>query len=252
MLAVINDILDFSKVEAGKLTLDESDFDVCDTVEGIVDLLYTQAQQKGVGLIAAIDPGVTASVHGDGNRLRQVLMNLIGNAIKFTDEGNIVVGLTQQESGTGQRELHFYVQDTGIGIEAEQLALVFDSFAQADVSTTRQYGGTGLGLAISKQLVELMGGEISVESVVGQGSTFRFSIPLIAAKQESAPADSLLDTLAGVRVLVVDDNQINRDVFGQQLSAWQAEVSTADSAGAAVALLEAATRAWREVRPCST
>ncbi len=242
LLAVINDILDFSKVEAGRLTLEDSDFDVCDTVEGIVDLLYTSAQQKGISLIGAINPDVKPRVRGDATRLRQVLMNLVGNAIKFTSDGDIVVGLTQLKSETGKMELHFYVHDTGIGIAAEQLSLIFDSFAQADVSTTRKYGGTGLGLAISKQLVELMGGEISLESVVGEGSIFRFSIPLVAANQEPAPADSLLDALIGVRVLVVDDNQINRDVFGQQLSAWQAEVSTADSAGTAVALLEAATQ----------
>ena len=242
LLAVINDILDFSKVEAGKLTLEESDYDACDTVEGIVDLLYTRAQQRGVGLIGAIDPNVTAFVHGDAIRLRQVLMNLVGNAIKFTTAGNIIVGLTQREPHPGKPELHFYVQDTGIGIAPEQLAMVFDSFAQADVSTTREYGGTGLGLAISKQLVELMGGSLSVESVVGQGSTFRFSIPLIAAKQEVAPADSSLDPLIGVRVLIVDDNEINRDVFSQQISAWQADVSTAESAAAAVDLLESATK----------
>ena len=242
LLAVINDILDFSKVEAGKLTLEASDFDVCDTVEGIVDLLYTRAQQRGVGLIGAIDPNVTTFVHGDAIRLRQVLMNLVGNAIKFTTEGTIIVGLTQCETHPGRPELHFYVQDTGIGIAPEQLALVFDSFAQADVSTTREYGGTGLGLAISKQLVELMGGSLSVESEVGQGSTFRFSIPLIAAKQEAAPADFSLDPLIGVRVLIVDDNEINRDVFSQQVSAWQADVSTAESAAAAVELLESATK----------
>ncbi len=242
LLAVINDILDFSKVEAGKLSLEVTDFDVCETVEGIVDLLYTQAQQKGVGLIGAIDPDATAFVHGDAIRLRQVLMNLVGNAIKFTSEGNIVVGLSQRENHHGEPELHFHVQDTGVGIAAEQLTLVFDSFAQADVSTTREYGGTGLGLAISKQLVELMGGRIWVESVVGQGSTFRFSIPLIAAEPGSAPADLLLDPLVGIRALIVDDNEINRDVFSRQLSAWQAEVSTAESAGSAVALLEGATK----------
>jgi len=242
LLAVINDILDFSKVEAGKLSLAESDFDVCETVEGIVDLLYTRAQQRGVGLIGAIDPGVTAFVHGDAIRLRQVLMNLVGNAVKFTSEGDIVVGLTQREVEPGKKELYFYVQDSGIGIATDQLALVFDSFAQADISTTREYGGTGLGLAISKQLVELMGGRISVESEVGHGSTFSFSIPLVAAQQEASPAGFSLDPLIGIRVLVVDDNKINRDVFSEQLSAWQAEVTTADSAKVAVAMLETATK----------
>ena len=242
LLAVINDILDFSKAEAGKLTLEESDFDVCDAVEGIVDLLYTRAQQRGVDLICAIDPSVTAYIHGDAIRLRQVLMNLVGNAIKFTSEGSIIVGLTQCETHAGKPELTFYVQDTGIGIASEQLGLVFDSFAQADVSTTREYGGTGLGLAISKQLVELMGGEIAVESIVGQGSTFKFSIPLKAAEQDSAPAEFSLDPLVGIRVLIVDDNEINRDVFSQQLSSWEAEVATAESAVEAVSLLEAATK----------
>jgi signal transduction histidine kinase/DNA-binding response OmpR family regulator/HPt (histidine-containing phosphotransfer) domain-containing protein len=242
LLAVINDILDFSKVEAGKLMLEESDFDVCDAVEGIVDLLYTRAQQRGVDLICAIDPSVTEFIHGDAIRLRQVLMNLVGNAIKFTSEGSIIVGLTQCETQAGEPELQFYVQDTGIGISSEQLDLVFDSFAQADVSTTREYGGTGLGLAISKQLVELMGGEISVESIVGQGSTFKFSIPLKAAEQKSAHAEFSLDPLVGIRVLIVDDNEINRDVFSQQLSSWQAEVSTAESAAAAVNQLESATK----------
>ena len=241
LLAVINDILDFSKVEAGKLTLEESDFDVCDTVEGIVDLLYTRAQQKGVSLIAAISPEMKSMVHGDANRLRQVLMNLVGNAIKFTSEGDIVVGLSQHETETGKRELRFYVKDTGIGIAGNHLALIFDSFAQADISTTREYGGTGLGLAISKQLVELMGGKISVRSVVGEGSTFSFSIPQTPAKQARVADPGVLDPLIGIRVLVVDDNPINREVFSRQLLAWQAEVQTAASASEAIGMLEAAT-----------
>jgi signal transduction histidine kinase/DNA-binding response OmpR family regulator/HPt (histidine-containing phosphotransfer) domain-containing protein len=240
LLAVINDILDFSKVEAGKLTLEASDFDVCETVEGIVDLLYTRAQQKGVGLIGAISPDVTSLVHGDAIRLRQVLMNLVGNAVKFTTAGDIIVGLRQQRSASGEPELHFFVRDSGIGIAPQQLGLIFDSFAQADISTTRQYGGTGLGLAISKQLVELMGGNITVKSEVGKGSIFSFSIPLIEAQSADGPTPRHYDPLIGIRVLVVDDNKINRHVFQQQLCAWQAEVQTADSAAAAITLLEAA------------
>ncbi|MGB5337328.1 MAG: response regulator, partial [Woeseiaceae bacterium] len=241
LLAVINDILDFSKVEAGKLNLEETDFDVCETVEGIVDLLYTRAQQKGVGLIGAISPDVTPLVHGDAIRLRQVLMNLVGNAIKFTSQGDIIVGLRQQEVAAGQKELHFFVRDTGIGIAPEKLALIFDSFAQADISTTRQYGGTGLGLAISKQLVELMGGKITVKSEVGKGSLFSFRIPLVEAQEYNDSAAHRFDPLIGIRALVVDDNQINRQVFERQLIAWQADVDTAANAADAIAKLEEAT-----------
>ena len=239
LLAVINDILDFSKVEAGKLTLEESDYDVCETVEGIVDLLYTRAQQKGVGLIGAISPDVTPVIHGDAIRLRQVLINLVGNAIKFTSDGDIIVGLTQHEHEPGKPELRVFVKDTGIGIAPQQLSLIFDSFAQADISTTREYGGTGLGLAISKQLVELMGGRITVDSKVGEGSVFSFYIPLVEAKQQGGVNSRVFDSLLGIRMLVVDDNRINREVFKRQLSAWQADVRTVAGAVEAVAVLEA-------------
>ncbi len=239
LLSVINDILDFSKVEAGKLNLDASDYDVCDTVEGIVDLLYNRAKQKSVGLIGSIDPDVSSIVHGDANRLRQVLMNLIGNAIKFTDDGQIVVQLSQRETAPGNSVLHFAVKDTGIGIAEGQRALIFDSFAQADVSTTREYGGTGLGLAISKQLVELMGGEIGVESTLGVGSTFWFTLPFVSGKDSSRIRSRVFEPLFGRRILIVDDNQTNREVFARQLSAWEVEIQTAASAFDAMNMLAA-------------
>ncbi len=239
LLAIINDILDFSKVEAGKLTLEQSDYDVCDALESIVDLLYNRAQQKGVGLIAAINPDVTSIINGDPTRLRQVLMNLIGNAIKFTSEGQIVVELSQREPLPGDPELYFAVRDTGIGIEAKKAALIFDSFSQADVSTTREYGGTGLGLAISKQLVELMGGEIGVDSELDAGSTFWFTLPIAPARFDENVTSRIFEPLPGVKALVVDDNQINRDVVERQMMAWDIDVRTASNATEAMQVLSA-------------
>ena len=237
LLAIINDILDFSKVEAGKLVLEKSDFDVCDAVEGIVDLLYKGAQQKDVGLICAIDPGVTPAIHGDPTRIRQVLMNLVGNAIKFTGEGEIIVRLEQYDKSPDERELRFAVEDTGIGIEQAHAAAIFESFAQADISTTREYGGTGLGLAISKQLVELMGGRIGVDSMPGQGSTFWFTLPVERAHNEGIETPLPSDALRGIRALVVDDNATNREVLSRQLKAWDVEVSAAAGAEEAMAAL---------------
>ena len=239
LLAIINDILDFSKVEAGKLTLEESDYDVCDALESIVDLLYNRAQQKGVGLMSAISPDVTSIINGDPTRLRQVLMNLIGNAIKFTNEGQIVVELSQREVAPGRSELFFAVRDTGIGIEATKAALIFDSFSQADVSTTREYGGTGLGLAISKQLVELMGGEIGVDSTVDEGSTFWFTLPIVPARFDDNVTSRIFEPLPGVRALVVDDNQTNRDVLERQMMAWDIDVRTTSNAAEAMHVLSA-------------
>ncbi len=240
LLAIINDILDFSKVEAGKLTLENSDYDVGEALESIVDLLYNRAQQKGISLIGAISPDVTSIIHGDATRLRQVLMNLIGNAIKFTNEGEVVVELTQMEGSGGGGELLFEVQDTGIGIEPEHAALIFDSFAQADVSTTREYGGTGLGLAISKQLVELMGGQIGVDSNSGGGSTFWFTVPAVPAKHDEGVDSGTFEPMNGVRALVVDDNETNREVLERQLAAWHVEVSTAENAFSAMDVLSQA------------
>ncbi len=246
LLAIINDILDFSKVEAGKLTLEQSDYDVCDALESIVDLLYNRAQQKGVGLIGAINPDVTSIINGDSTRLRQVLMNLIGNAIKFTNEGQIVVELSQREVVPGRHELFFAVRDTGIGIEATKAALIFDSFSQADVSTTREHGGTGLGLAISKQLVELMGGEIGVDSQLDEGSTFWFTLPIVPARFDESVTSRIFEPLPGVRALVVDDNQINRDVLERQMTAWDIEVRTASNASEAMHMLSVGADAGEE------
>lgn len=239
LLNVINDILDFSKIEAGKLALEQQSFDLIDVIEGVVDLLYNRAHSKGVELIGAISPGMNTVVRGDAARLRQVLMNLVGNAIKFTQTGEVVLRLSDVRDATGKSHFSFEVKDSGIGIAEKNAALIFDSFAQADVSTTREYGGTGLGLAISKQLVELMDGKIGVESTLGAGSTFWFTLPLPVAIRPLANQNSSLECLTGVRVLIVDDNETNCALFKEQLSAWEVESETANGASAALTIMNA-------------
>ncbi len=237
LLAVINDILDFSKVESGKLVLEEADYNLGDLVEGIIDLLYTPAQQKGIGLVGFIDPQIMPVANGDAMRVRQVLMNLVGNAIKFTSDGGVVVSLSQRQAATGGEEFHVAVKDTGIGIGKKDAAVLFDSFAQADISTTRKYGGTGLGLAIAKQLVELMGGEIGVESEVGRGSTFWFTLPVVPVSSEVNHESQDRKKFPGVRALYVDPESVNRDIIAKYLEAWQIDTCTADSQDAALMFL---------------
>ena len=238
LLAVINDILDFSKVEAGKMTLETADFDVCESVESTIDLLYNRARQKGVDLIGAIDSDIVDLARGDAMRLRQVLLNLIGNAIKFTSEGEIVVELTLREKTNGEKEFLLSVRDTGIGIAPEHAHRLFESFAQADVSTTREFGGTGLGLAIAKQLVELMGGKIGVRSALGKGAMFWFTLP-VAKGRNAADLESKLQPLYGVRVLVVDQDERHCNIFRQHLESWETYAHTATSREAALAALTA-------------
>lgn len=237
LLNVINDILDFSKIEAGKLSLEEQSFDLTDVIEGVVDLLYNRAHDKGVELIGAISPGMNTVVRGDAARLRQVLMNLVGNAIKFTQTGEIILRLSEVRDASGANHFRFEVKDSGIGIEEQNAAIIFDSFAQADVSTTREYGGTGLGLAISKQLVELMNGAIGVESVLGEGSTFWFTLPLPVAANPAVRLAKPMECLTGVRILIVDDNHTNCELFKEQLSAWDVESEIANGASDAIKLL---------------
>ena len=237
LLAVINDILDFSKIEAGKLTLEDTEFDVVDAVESIIELLYSSARAKGVELIGALDPDIHTLVRGDVVRLRQVLLNLVGNAVKFTEEGEIVVRMLAGEERSGGQGFQFEVSDTGIGIDPDHLKNIFESFAQADVSTTRKYGGTGLGLAISKELVSLMGGDIEVASTPGEGSTFRFTV-FLPTVESIRPTDVVIDALRGVSALVVDNNQTNRELLGHQLRAWGVEVTTSPSADDAMNIIE--------------
>ena len=238
LLDVINDILDFSKIEAGRLELEEHEFDLGDVLESVVDLLYNRAHAQGVELIADIDPETPLRVFGDGVRLRQVLVNLVGNAVKFTQDGEIVLRLSTETIDGGKLNFRFEVQDSGIGIAADKVDLIFDSFAQADVSTTRRYGGTGLGLAISKQLVELMGGEIGVRSKQDIGSTFWISVPMpIVIEPQSDP---LLTDISrqDLRALVVDDNATNCEIFEKQLAVWNIESTVANCVDDAVEVLQ--------------
>ena len=242
LLSIINQVLDFSKIEAGKLELSERDFDLSLAVEEVVVILAQKAAAKGLELACQIDPSVPASVRGDEDRLRQVLMNIINNAIKFTSSGEVVVRvsaveLPEPQTGGPDRHLtlRFTVTDTGTGIPSERMDRLFKSFSQVDSSITRQFGGTGLGLAISKQLVELMGGQIGVESTSGQGSTFWFTVRL--ALQQAASCDMAPSSLTGHRALIVDDSPMQCEVLQEQLSTWGIEASCVTSAKAALDLL---------------
>ncbi len=234
LLAVINDILDFSKIEAGRMELEVIDFSVCTAVEEVADLLSGPAHEKGLELLTVVDPQIPP-VAGDPGRLRQVLVNLLGNAVKFTEEGEIAVRAELVEA-TGETVLvRFEVVDTGVGVPSEVRPRIFSSFTQADASTTRRYGGTGLGLAISKQLVELMGGDIGLESEVGKGTRFWFT-----ARLETRAADEVAQPpadLARRRILVVDDNETNRVVVRELLLRWGTDPATASGPGEALRLL---------------
>jgi PAS domain S-box-containing protein len=239
LLAIINDILDFSKMEAGKMTIDPIPFDLVLAIEDAVELLSIRAAEKGVELILDCSPGLPRRVIGDPGRIRQVLMNLAGNALKFTAHGHVSISVTCDEAETMQPSFAISVQDTGIGITAETLPRLFEKFTQADASTTRMFGGTGLGLAISKQLVELMGGRIWATSTIGEGSIFAFTLPLPA--DTSLPVQQTLRAdLEGARVLVVDDNFVNLKIVASQLASCGGEVSCASSAYEALSMLRAA------------
>jgi PAS domain S-box-containing protein len=224
LLTVINDILDYSRVEAGKLALDPAPFALREMVEGTIRTLAERAHGKGIELACRIAPDVDDGVIGDENRLRQVLINLVGNAIKFTERGEVLVTVDHElgEVKDDRINLVFTVSDTGVGISPEKLDVIFEPFEQADGSTTRRYGGTGLGLAISSQLIDLMGGKIAVSSQLGIGSTFCFTVQLDRDRQPTGQG-SIVDSerLAGLRVLVVDDNATNRLILEEVLKGWK-------------------------------
>jgi PAS domain S-box-containing protein len=236
LLQILNDILDVSKIESGKLQLEEIEFEPETVLRETADLLALKADEKGLELLLAVAPGLPERLRGDPTRLRQVLTNLGGNAIKFTERGEVTLGLglrTQDESGV---ELHGWVRDSGVGLSEEQLAQLFQPFVQADSSTTRRYGGTGLGLVISRQLVERMGGRLWVESRPGEGSTFHFSARFGRGEPAHAPAG--LPGLPGGRALLVDDNAVAREVLGGMLERFELSVDRADSGAQALELLE--------------
>ncbi len=237
LLNLFNVILDFSKIEAGRLDVENIPFHLSQVIENVANILALKADEKGLELIFRVSKGTPQALVGDPLRLGQVLLNLASNAVKFTERGEVVVSIAEEEEGTGSGLLRFVVRDTGIGMTEEQVNKIFSAFTQADGSTSRKYGGTGLGLSISKQLVELMGGEISVLSHPGVGSTFTFVLPF--ALDHSGEERQFLPPpgMENIRVLVVDDNEIARDTLREELLAMRFAVTTADSGRAGVAEL---------------
>jgi two-component system sensor histidine kinase/response regulator len=233
LLSVINDVLDFSRIEADKLTLEETEFDLVAVVDGVLDALGTEAARKGLELIGCIDERAPARMRGDPGRIRQILTNLAGNAVKFTERGEVVVRLRVEPDPAGDGPdavvLHGVVRDTGIGVPHEQQALIFEAFTQADSSMTRRYGGTGLGLAITQRLISRMGGTISVESTPGAGSTFAFTVRLRSA---AAPPSAAVELPPGLRVLVVEEREAARQHLLLTLAGWGcAPAAAADAVG---------------------
>jgi CheY-like chemotaxis protein len=254
LLTIINDILDFSKIEAGKLELECIDFDLRTAVEEAVELLAGQAAKKGIELGCLIQADVPTALRGDPGRVRQILLNLLGNAVKFTTQGEVTIEVQNQASSStfnpgyetpNSCHLRFSVRDTGIGIPTDRLDRLFQSFSQVDTSTTRRYGGTGLGLVICKKLAETMGGTIGVESTPGKGSIFWFTIQLehqaISADETTARTD-----LKGLHALIVDDNATNRQIFRHQLANWQVTSNEAQDGAAALQQLH---HAFAQGRP---
>ena len=240
LLSLLNDILDFSKVEAGRLALEDIEFDLRDEVGTAVQTLAMHAASKNIELVYHIPADMPDRLVGDPRRLRQVVINLVGNAVKFTEEGEVEVGIAVEEALPDAVCLRLWVRDTGIGIAPEKQARIFDSFSQVDESTSRRFGGSGLGLAISQQLVELMGGRIWVESEEGKGSTFYCTVRLGLGTPKTKRTD--LVSLRGIKVLVVDDHATNRRILEEILKSWAMETELVESGAAAIAALEAATQ----------
>jgi two-component system sensor histidine kinase/response regulator len=242
LLGVINDILDFSKIEAGKVDLEEVDFDLRECIEGTLKTLALRADEKGLELLCDVSPQIPEMVIGDSGRLRQILLNLIGNALKFTSVGEIALKVQLDLIEDTSSTLHFIVSDTGIGIAAEKLQSIFNSFSQADTSTTREFGGTGLGLTISRRLAEMMGGRVWVESEVGVGSQFHFCVQVGTTKSQSSRVSGspAVAHLRGARVLIVDDNRTNRRILEGLLKHWEMSATAVSSGEEALTEISAA------------
>jgi PAS domain S-box-containing protein len=243
LMGLLNDILDFSKIEAGKLELDQIPFNLSDSVGKTTQSLASKAIEKDLELACRVSPALPERLIGDPSRLRQIIVNLVGNAIKFTDHGEVVVEVDSQEFDKNSVDLHFSVRDTGIGIPPKKQEMIFEEFSQADTSTTRRFGGTGLGLTICKQLVSLMKGQIWVESEVGKGTTFHFNVNLQVAEEQPSTSLFKLESLRGVRTLVVDDNATNRRIVEEMLKSWELSPTMVDGGVAAITELQAAAKA---------
>ena len=228
LLMIINDILDFSKIEAGKLEVEETDFDLGVTMDSLIDVLAIKAHEKGIEIAYLIEDDIPQLLRGDPGRLKQILINLAGNAVKFVDKGDVFIKVFKKIETRQNIELLFEVKDTGIGIPEEKIDTLFNSFTQVDTSTTRKFGGTGLGLTISKQLVELMNGDIGIKSKLGKGSTFWFTA--LFDKQSIQKKNIIFpDNIKGTKVLIVDRNITNHEIFGEYLKSWQCRVGFAQS-----------------------
>ena len=251
LLRIINDVLDFSKIDAGKMEIEHTVFAAARPLRNVLDMLAPQARERGIALCAEVEPDVPARLMGDPLRLEQIILNLVGNAVKFTSKGEVRVRVSHTRAEAGQIMLHVAVSDTGIGLTLEQQQRLFSPFTQADASTTRKYGGTGLGLAISRSLVELMGGEISCRSAVGQGSVFSFSV---LTELPPATADETLEdgaalraapeqphSLEGLRVLLAEDNEINKVIAEELLASQGVVVDSVNNGLEALAALHAKT-----------
>jgi CheY-like chemotaxis protein len=240
LLGIINDILDFSKIEAGKLTLEQASFNLRDLVEDLGEVFAVKAHSKGIELACMVPSDIPEAVSGDPTRLRQIMTNLIGNAVKFTESGEVVVSLKAVEETDATARVRIEVRDTGIGLKPGEIDRIFESFAQADGSTTRKYGGTGLGLSISRQLVRMMGGELTVKSVHGQGSTFWFELDLEKQQENENTGSRVRVDFGNLHVLVVDDNLTNREIIDHHLEAWDIPHDCCEAGARALELLRAA------------
>jgi CheY-like chemotaxis protein len=239
LLRIINDILDYSKIEAGKFTIEQIPFDLRMTIEDTLDILAPTAQGRQLELVGLIDAQTPRTVIGDPGRIRQILTNLVGNAIKFTEKGEVLIQVQQTDESAGSVTLRFEVIDTGIGLTPEAQAKMFQAFSQADSSTARKYGGTGLGLSICKRLVELMQGQIGLQSAPGLGTCISFTVKFGTPKEGSAPVTPPLPvkSLSGLRVCLVDDNATNRSLLQYHVSAWNMHHESAVDGPSALNLL---------------